>query len=292
MNVLIVDDEAGIREGMAAFLRLQGMTVVTADSVAAGRERLAAGAYDAVVSDWQLGDGVAAALLREVDVPCFVVSGHPESVVTDDCPGPVQVLAKPLMPNRLAELLRAALETETQSDAQTADPADAATQLSSLPIDVRERVELVTALCGGDGVEILDDGEFVSVAAALESEATLPALEALGGDLRVLSPAQGLRFEQRWYRNGRPDDTRVVGLDGGDWPESGAAAIDLDRESVSPSEFLDLLDRIEESSASITLLNVPGSLRLYVVALGRAAQLPMKEVPGPRIPAVLSQLWS
>ena len=105
MDLLIVEDEEGIREGLAAFLRLRGHGVVTAADVAAGVAALAEGHFDAVVTDWQLGGGTdARPILAALDgAPCIVASGYGDDVVGHG--GVVAVLDKPVRPQRLlAEL--------------------------------------------------------------------------------------------------------------------------------------------------------------------------------------------
>ena len=77
LNVLLVEDELGIREGLAKFLMLKGIRVTTAESRAAGVAALAADDFDVVVTDWRLGDGLGADIVAACDVPVVVASGVP-----------------------------------------------------------------------------------------------------------------------------------------------------------------------------------------------------------------------
>ncbi len=64
MNLLLVEDEPGIRDGLATYLRLRGHVVHTAGRVAEAVQLAAQHAFDLVVSDWRLPDGTAGELLR------------------------------------------------------------------------------------------------------------------------------------------------------------------------------------------------------------------------------------
>ncbi len=288
MNVLMVDDEVGIREGMASFLRLAGHRVRTAETVAAGVTLLEEDDFDVVVTDWHLGDEDASRVVATSPCPCVVVSGHPDEVTQDGCS---QVLSKPVFPADLLSLLEDLVqEGGPQPDAIEAfDLAQA-----DLPVDAASRVDLLRSLSGT--VEILDDGEFVTAIAPLPNEVVLETLETCGGDLRVLAPDGAARIEWRFYRDGRPDGVRATLGPSDQWPNgSEPVAVDFHDTPCSPDAFCVLLDRVSAARASgreVWLLNVPNHLRLFVDALGRTEELPKRSMAGPRLPDVLTQLWS
>ena len=78
MRILLVDDEDGIREGLAGLLRLKGHEVRTAATIDAGRELLGACRFELAITDWRLPDGNADLLFAACELPVIAVSGHPE----------------------------------------------------------------------------------------------------------------------------------------------------------------------------------------------------------------------
>jgi two-component system, NtrC family, nitrogen regulation response regulator NtrX len=102
-NVLIVDDEAGVRSALSGVLRDEGYIVETVDSGEACLERVNRGSYDVIVLDiWLPGiDGlVTLEKLRDrrVDSPVVMISGHGniESAVRAVKLGAYDFVEKPL----------------------------------------------------------------------------------------------------------------------------------------------------------------------------------------------------
>src|SRR5438552_19204049 len=84
-GVLIVDDDLALLEALPEALRLRmgGVTVETADSAAVALERIAAGDYDAIVTDIKMPGMDGLALLAEIrthwpDTPTLMMTGHGE----------------------------------------------------------------------------------------------------------------------------------------------------------------------------------------------------------------------
>jgi CheY-like chemotaxis protein len=290
MRVLLVDDEPGIREGLAALLRRKGHLVRTAGDLAGGLEALHGEAFDAVVTDWRLPDGDAGSLVRASAAPVLAVSGHPEEVVR--APNVRQVLCKPLLPKDLMVALQR-LEPPMAESARAAGPG-----LESLPEDARAIVQAALALLGTADLELHDDGVFVTLRAALPpgADAALDSLELLGGDLRVLAPGGRPFAELRFYRDGRPDDGAAVVGWSEPWPPVGDFAVDFGRgDAPEPRAFLRYLDRAAAAARTgrqLWFLNLPAHLRLYAEVSGRGVDLPKRTRVGPRLPEVLSELWS
>ena len=65
-RLLLLDDDARLASMVSDYLRASGFDVTTAGSLAAGRERLAGGAFDALVLDLMLPDGDGLDLCREL----------------------------------------------------------------------------------------------------------------------------------------------------------------------------------------------------------------------------------
>jgi DNA-binding NtrC family response regulator len=84
-TVLIVEDEAGIREGLVAAVGRLGQHAVAAPGLSEARKALQAGPVDCILLDLRLRDGSGLDLLREVrkgpmrDVPVIVATAYGDS---------------------------------------------------------------------------------------------------------------------------------------------------------------------------------------------------------------------
>ena len=115
--VLLVEDEASLREVTARRLADEGYRVVEVDNGEAAVERLAECAFDVVLTDLRLPgiDGTAvldAALERYPDIVCIVVTGF--GTVTDAVAaikrGAADFITKPFQFGQLLHVMRSALE--------------------------------------------------------------------------------------------------------------------------------------------------------------------------------------
>src|SRR5947199_8154061 len=84
-GVLIVDDDLALLQALpeALRLRMDGVTVDTADSAAAALDRIAVRDYDAIVTDIKMPGMDGFALLSEIrarrpDTPTLMITGHGE----------------------------------------------------------------------------------------------------------------------------------------------------------------------------------------------------------------------
>ncbi|MFO1076863.1 MAG: response regulator [Planctomycetota bacterium] len=280
MKLLLVDDEPGIREGLAALLRRKGHEVATAGDGARAAAALAAGEFDAVVTDWRLPDGPASRFLGRCRCPVVAMSGHPEEV---EHPALCAVLPKPVAPSTLVATL-----------AEVVLPTPAPDATAPLPGDVAALVATAERLLG-PGTCTIDDGAFVRLSAPLRDDTALSGLAALGGDHRVLARGGAPIVEIRWCRDGRPDPTMPVAGPDGRWPDAAEFAVDFHDTAVSPAAFAACLDRaVAERGRGRTVhfLNVPAALLSWATDQGRTHDMPMKAPVGPRLPAVLADLWS
>jgi CheY-like chemotaxis protein len=285
MKCLLVDDEAGIREGLASLLRLKGHDVRTAGDVAAAMRQLQQDEFDAVISDWRLPDGTAEPLIRAATCPVLAVSGHPEEI--PPLPNLGAVLQKPVTPPQLLARLAALVAAPVDVLPAVATP--------DLPADVAQVLAAAQALLGAVPAEICDDGTFVVLRAAPPDEFVLSQLELLGGDLRVLTRSGEPTLELRLFRDGRPDaSVPVVGADAA-WPAAAELAIDFAAAATTPLTFLTLIDRAVQRARvgdHVHFLNVPDHLRFFAEVSGRGHDMPKRAKPGPRLPEVLANLWS
>ncbi len=280
MKVLLVDDEPGIREGLAFLLRKKGLLVDTAADCAAAAAALAAADYDVVVTDWRLPDGVAGDYLAACTAPVVAVSGHPEEVV--GVAAVRTVLAKPVAPNTLLACLER-LASAAAPVAEAALPADVAAWLTA----ARTLLE--------DDATVDDDGTYVTISGAPVEPGAAARLAELGGDLRISGPAATRRIRLRWYRDGRPAAPMPIVPVASTWPDAAEFAVDLHGAAGSPADFAAWLDRAaahRSRGGRVHFLNVPPALHFYATSQGRAHDMPMRGPAGPRLSAELAELWS
>ncbi|MEE2888083.1 MAG: response regulator [Planctomycetota bacterium] len=291
-QLLLVEDEPGIREGLTAFLQLKGYGIITAGSCADGLSRIAENDFDMVITDWHLGDGIGAAIVAASQCPVLVISGAAERVEIEGAVGKVEVMRKPVLPPELVEKIAAMV-----AEAEILDGL-------ALPIDAQERVALIRAMVrsrhevGDEAVTVREDGTLVTVEARLshDDDQLQESVSKIGGDVRCLERGGQAILEIRFFRSGQREETdRLIGPHE-PWPEEdGTVAVDFSRaDHCAPMRFVELLDRAEAAhqfGRSAYFLNVPAHLRLYLELLGRAHVMPMRETAGPALPAVITELW-
>ena len=284
MRCLLVDDEPGIREGLAMLLRRRGHEVHTAGDCAAASGLLASTDFDVVVTDWRLPDGFARTFTEGIEVPVVAMSGHPEQVVR--APNTRAVLSKPVRPAVLLPLLDE-LAVAAEPEGENAEPRFAP--------DVQRVVQDTLAQLPADlSVTCEDDGTFVVLRVALP-HGFVPMVRPLGGDLRVLDGHDGRELELRLCRDGSPDlATPVVAFDA-PWPATGPVALDCRDVSLTAEQFARRLDCVAESDAGagrFCLVNVPDHLESVTDGFEAAHEMPMRTPVGPRLSAELAELWS
>ena len=129
--VLVVDDEADLRELLSLTLVRLGLDVDTADSVATARSRLAQQRYDLCLTDMRLPDGTGLELVRDVALasgpPIAVITayGSAENAVAALKAGAFDYLTKPVDLDQLRVLVRSVVRDAAGAPVSTA-PADAA----------------------------------------------------------------------------------------------------------------------------------------------------------------------
>lgn len=113
-TLLLVDDDAPLRERLARALDQRGFAVTTADSVAAGVKQAGSAAPDFAVVDLRLGDGsgldvVAALRQARADVRVVMLTGYGNiaTAVAAVKAGAVDYLSKPADADTIAAALRA-----------------------------------------------------------------------------------------------------------------------------------------------------------------------------------------
>ena len=117
LRVLVVDDEADIRELLALSLARMGLSADCAGSLAEARTLLAQGQYKLCLTDMRLPDGQGLELVRYIgeqvrDLPVAVITafGSTDNAVAALKAGAFDYLAKPVSLEQLRALVGSALE--------------------------------------------------------------------------------------------------------------------------------------------------------------------------------------
>jgi DNA-binding NtrC family response regulator len=112
MNVLIVDDEPGLRSGLAKLLSLQGYLPLEAATASQARRMLADSEVHLVLLDLRLGGDDGVKLLRELkieepSIPIIIITGHGDIYSAVECmkAGATNYLPKPVDHGLLLSIL-------------------------------------------------------------------------------------------------------------------------------------------------------------------------------------------
>jgi DNA-binding NtrC family response regulator len=117
-NILVVDDEIGIRELLSEILADEGHAVLTAENAAAARSARAREELDLVLLDIWMPDTDGVTLLKEwastgqLTMPVIMMSGHAtiDTAVEATRFGALEFLEKPIAMTRLLAAVRSGLE--------------------------------------------------------------------------------------------------------------------------------------------------------------------------------------
>lgn len=117
-NILVVDDEIGIRELLSEILADEGHVVLTADSAATARAMRQAEAPDLVLLDIWMPDTDGVTLLKEwasngqLTMPVIMMSGHATIDTASEAArfGALDFLEKPIAMSRLLSSIKSGLE--------------------------------------------------------------------------------------------------------------------------------------------------------------------------------------
>jgi two-component system response regulator PilR (NtrC family) len=147
--VLVVDDEADIRELLEITLIRMGLGVDSAGSVGDAKRLLALREYDLCLTDMRLPDGEGIELVRHisatcVDTPVAVITayGSTESAVAALKAGAFDYLSKPISLDQLRSLIKSALALP-QAEKSPVAPASGRQLLGDSPpiVQVRAMIE-------------------------------------------------------------------------------------------------------------------------------------------------------
>ena len=154
-QILIIDDEASIRESLSEILEDEGFSTVMAPSAEKGIEILEDGNIDLVLLDIWLGDGMdgltALGKIKEQhDIPIIMISGHGtiETAVQATHSGAYDFIEKPLSYDKIIlsisnGLRYAQLELENRLLREHTSRAATITGTSKVVEDLREQISMV-----------------------------------------------------------------------------------------------------------------------------------------------------
>lgn len=116
-NILCVDDDHDIIALKRAILEKAGHTVVSCNSVEDAVRELTRQSYDAVVTDWRLGEESGRAIIQaaqvNADVPVVVVSGYVAEAFQAAEPLADLYLEKPVDSRELVQILNTLLQARS-----------------------------------------------------------------------------------------------------------------------------------------------------------------------------------
>jgi DNA-binding NtrC family response regulator len=142
-NILVVDDEVGIRELLSEILGDEGHSVLTAENAARARELRGREQVDLVLLDIWMPDTDGVTLLKEwaangqLNVPVIMMSGHAtiDTAVEATRYGALEFLEKPISMARLLSAVRSGLERGRVMRTLRPTPATEATALMPVPTE-------------------------------------------------------------------------------------------------------------------------------------------------------------
>lgn len=138
-NILCVDDEPHVVTLKCAILETAGHQVTACTSAKDAIEKLKHNSYDAVVTDWRLGDANGRAVVQAAkdhsSMPVVVVSGYVAEAFQAAEPLADLYLEKPVNPEELVtivnELLRSGVKSRESGNPDTGANANAPDQNAS-----------------------------------------------------------------------------------------------------------------------------------------------------------------
>lgn len=128
-RILVVDDEAHLRELLEITLIKMGLDVDSAETLALARAHLSKRSYALVLTDMRLPDGSGMELVQEVNslyknTPIAVITafGSADNAVVALKAGAFDYVSKPVALDQLRKLVRSALQTNEVQKVQLATP--------------------------------------------------------------------------------------------------------------------------------------------------------------------------
>ncbi|CAG9176687.1 sigma-54 dependent transcriptional regulator [Cupriavidus respiraculi] len=150
--ILVIDDEADLRELLDISIRRMGHDVVLAGSLAEARAQLAQRRFSLVLTDMRLGDGMGIEIVRQLSsaperVPVAVITayGSADNAVDALKAGAFDYIAKPVSLEQLRSLVRNALGRQAR---EAGEGSDGGAEAAGAPAETVDRaVNLLPGYC-------------------------------------------------------------------------------------------------------------------------------------------------
>jgi DNA-binding NtrC family response regulator len=157
-NILVVDDEMGIRELLSEILGDEGHVVITAENAQQARKMRAEGTPDLVLLDIWMPDTDGVTLLKEwqrdglLTMPVIMMSGHAtiDTAVEATRIGALNFLEKPISLQKLLKAVQQGLSRGQESQRPAPAPVRSALPAAPLGVNISE-VNYATAASGVAG---------------------------------------------------------------------------------------------------------------------------------------------
>ena len=186
--VLVVDDEADIRDLMEMTLMKMGLSVDTAEGVTAAKKKLDKNRYSLVLTDMRMPDGSGLEVVQHIvkqqtDTPVAVITafGNADQAVQALKIGAFDYLQKPITLSQLRTLVKSAIKVQEENDAPAVAP-EAAGKKQPAPKKAAATAENMA--------ELSDDSEWQ---AALESLNEAAQAIAYTGQDDDIAPKPGVK---------------------------------------------------------------------------------------------------
>ncbi|MES2039225.1 MAG: sigma-54 dependent transcriptional regulator [Pseudomonadota bacterium] len=151
-RILVVDDEAHLRELLEITLIKMGLDVDSAETLALARTHLSKRSYALVLTDMRLPDGSGMELVQEVsalykNTPIAVITafGSADNAVVALKAGAFDYVSKPVALDQLRKLVRSALQTNEVQKVQLATPEKLSIPANSFMIGQSQGMQEVRA---------------------------------------------------------------------------------------------------------------------------------------------------
>ena len=328
-KVLVVDDDAAVRDALVQTLELAEITPISAGSFVAAKDHITAAFEGVILSDIRMPGRDGFHLLQyahgaDPDLPVVLLTGEGDIPMAVDAmaKGAFGFLEKPCAPADLVAVLRRALAARAmvlenralKLQLETGDPA--ARMLfgtSKLAADLRTRVRAVARTGGQTGAEVLIKGppgagvsKVAEVIHLMSAQATGPFVkktavaltpegfhaacaEAAGGSL-FLDEIGALPSETQYAVLARIED----GADMGAGPRILAGTTcDLEADAGFHAELYYRLDvmRVRIPSLAERPEDIPVLFRQYVAQAAEQSGLPAPDIPPDHLAALMAQDW-
>ncbi len=153
-NILVVDDELGIRDLLSEILNDEGHSVDLAENATQARSARIAGTYDLVLLDIWMPDTDGVSLLKEwatagaLTMPVIMMSGHAtiDTAVEATRIGAFSFLEKPITLQKLLKAVEQGLARSMPSPQQAAPAPAAASPSGPTPVGTEPVVQPVVAM--------------------------------------------------------------------------------------------------------------------------------------------------